>query len=172
MNASNHDTSSQGRRRRVARILILLSDAGLLAWCAMAALLPGKLLGPGGAPILPAGYEGYTGGSWSELVASAPQTAEFITLLFRIFGAYGAAFSLVALLVAATAFARGERWAWWALLIGNTIGYLVPMTYDRIVHAVGPFELMEYVGIAVVYLALAMTVPWGARAPAAQPSGA
>ena len=31
------------------------------------------------------------------------------------------------------------------------------MTYDRLVHAIGLFEMSEYLGIAVVYLALAVT---------------
>jgi hypothetical protein len=33
------------------------------------------------------------------------------------------------------------------------------MAYDRIVHAIGPFELSEYVGLAMVYVALALTPP-------------
>jgi len=33
------------------------------------------------------------------------------------------------------------------------------MTYDRTVNAIGPFELSEYLGLALVYVALAITVP-------------
>jgi len=33
------------------------------------------------------------------------------------------------------------------------------MTYDRIVNAIGPFELSEYLGLAIVYGALAVTAP-------------
>src|SRR5262245_12937605 len=76
------------RWRRFAWIAILIADVGLLAWGAMAALLPDRLPGPGSAPILPAGYEGFTGGSWQELVATSPQVAEYITVLFRLYGAY------------------------------------------------------------------------------------
>ncbi len=53
--------------RRVAWILILIVDVGYIAWGAGAAASPDHLLGPGGKAILPAGYEGYSGGSWSEL---------------------------------------------------------------------------------------------------------
>lgn len=52
------------RLRRAAWLLIVVADAGILLWGAMAALAPEHLLGPGGAPILPAGYEGFSGGSW------------------------------------------------------------------------------------------------------------
>lgn len=38
------------------------------------------------------------------------------------------------------------------------------MTYDRLVHAIGPFELTEYLGLAVIVAALVVT----ARFPAAR----
>jgi hypothetical protein len=55
------------RRRHIAWILILIADAGITAWGAMAAALPDLLPGPGGTPILTAGYEGFSKGSWSRL---------------------------------------------------------------------------------------------------------
>ena len=63
------------RPRRAAWLLIVVADAGILLWGAMAALAPEHLLGPGGAPILPAGYEGFSGGSWLEL---GPATRGFM----------------------------------------------------------------------------------------------
>ncbi len=148
------------RRRRVAWILILIVDAGLVAWGAMAAALPDYLLGPGGTPILTAGYEGFTNGSWSELAAAAPMTAEYIGVLFRMYGVYNVAFGLMASVIAVTAFRRGDGWAWWALVVGNTITLVSAMTYDRTVNAIGPFELSEYLGLAAIYGALAVTAPF------------
>jgi hypothetical protein len=145
--------------RRVAWVLILIADVGLLAWGAMAAIAPEHLLGPGGGPILPAEYEGFTGYSWSALTSTSPNAAEFMTLVFRMYGIYGVGFSLMAIAIAVTAFRRGDRWAWWALLVGNTFTYVSAMTYDQIARAVGPFELTEYLGLAAVYVALAVTVP-------------
>jgi hypothetical protein len=151
--------SGAARRRGVAWLLIVLADVGLLAWGAMAALAPERLPGPGSTPILTAGYEGFTGSSWQALVATSPKTAEYTTLLFRMYGVYIVAFSLLAIAVAACGFRRGERWTWWALLAGNTLAYPGAMVYDRIVGAIGPFELSEYLGLAVIYLALAITFP-------------
>jgi len=147
------------RLRGVASLLIVIVDAGLLVWCAMAAVWPDHLLGPGGVPILTAGYEGFTKGSWSELAGTSPTTAKYVGLLFRMYGIYGVAFGVMAIAIAVTAFRRGERWAWWALLVGNTITLMSAMTYDRIVNAIGPFELSEYLGLALVYGALAVTAP-------------
>jgi hypothetical protein len=147
------------KRRHIASILILIVDVGLVAWGAMAAAAPDHLLGPGGKPILPAGYEGFTGRPWSELVSSAPSAAEYIGILFRMYGVFNVVFGLMAIAIAVTAFRRGDGWAWWALLVGNTIALVSAMTYDRTVNAIGPFELTEYLGLALVCIALAMTVP-------------
>jgi hypothetical protein len=148
------------RLHGVAWLVILIADVGLLAWGAIVALAPEQVPGPGSVPILAAGYEGFTKGSWSDLVATSPPTVEFITLIFRLFAVYIVAFGLLAIPIAATAFRRGEAWAWWALLAGNTIAYGAPMTYDWIVGAIGPFEMLEYVGIAAIYGALAVTAPF------------
>lgn len=161
--------SAMNRLRHVAWLLIVIADIGLFLWGAMAALAPERLPGPGFAPILTTGYEGFTGLSWSELASTSPETTAFITLLFRLYGAFNAAFGLLAIAIASTAFRRGEGWAWWALLVGNTITFGSAMTYDWIVGAIGPFELSEYLGIALIYVALAVTVPFlasGRRHPA------
>jgi len=143
--------------RRLAWIGIVLADIGLLAWAAMAAFAPERLMGPGSAPILPAGYEGFTGASWDALSTVSAKAPEYVTLLFRMYGLYGVAFSLLAIAVAANTFRHGERWAWWALLVGNAITYVGAMVYDQTVRAVGPFELTEYVALALVVGALAVT---------------
>jgi hypothetical protein len=150
---------AMARLRRVAWILILVVDAGFVAWGAMAAAFPDHLLGTGGRPILTAGYEGFTKGSWSDLASMAPMTAKYIDILFRMYGVFNVAFGLMASAVAVTAFRRGDGWAWWALLVGNTVALVSAMTYDKTVNAIGPFELSEYLGLALVWAALAVTAP-------------
>lgn len=159
------------RRRHVAWILILIADAGFLAWGAMAAALPDLLVGPGGKPILTAGYEGFSNGSWAELARTSPLTAKYIEVLFRMYGVFNVVFALMAIVITVTAFRRGERWAWWTLLASNTIAYVSAMTYDRAVHAIGPFELMEYLGLALIYGALAVTAPFLAAGRPVQSMG-
>ena len=153
------------RLQRVAWILILIVDVGYIAWGAGAAASPDRLLGPGGKAILPAGYEGYSRGSWSELAGAFPLIAGYMKLLFRMYGLYCVLFGLMGSAVAVTAFRRGERWAWWALLVGNTVALASAMTYDKTVNAIGPFELTEYLGLAVVWGALAVTAPFRAAGP-------
>jgi hypothetical protein len=147
------------KRRQIAWILILIVDVGYIAWGAGAALSPDHLLGPGGKAILPAGYEGYSGGSWSELAGGSPLAAGYMTVLYRMYGIYNVLFGLLSSVIAVTAFRHGERWAWWVLLVGNTIALVSATRYDWIVNAIGPFELTEYLGLALVWGALAVTAP-------------
>jgi hypothetical protein len=150
-------------KRRLAMFAILIADAGLLAWGAMAALAPGC---PGAC--MTKGYATFTGQSWSDLASTSSKASEFILLVFRVYGAYIVAFSAVAIAIAGTAFRRGQVWAWWTLLLGNTIAYPSAMAYDLNVGFIGPFEALEYVGLALVLVSLAMTAPF--RATARPPS--
>jgi hypothetical protein len=87
-------------------------------------------------------------------------------LLFRTYGFYNVAFGLTTVAIAVTSFRRGERWAWWALLAGNAITLVSAILYDRISNAIGPFELTEYLGLAMVLGALAITAPFLERTSA------
>lgn len=146
-------------RRQIALVVILIVDVGYIAWGAGAALSPEHLLGPGGKGILPAAYEGYSGGSWSALASTSPLTAGYVRVLYRMYGIYCLLFGLMGTAIAVTAYRRGERWAWWALLIGNTLALVSAITMDKMSNAIGPFELTEYAGLLLVWGALAVTAP-------------
>ena len=154
-------------RRKVACILVFIVEASFVLWGGMAAALPHQLMGPGGVPIIAAGYEGFTRSAWAGLVAASPLTAGYIEVLFRTYGMYNVGFGVLGIAIAITAFRRGESWAWWALLLGNTATLVSAMTYDRLVNAIGPFEMSEYLGLVMIYVALAMTAPLRRRIPAA-----
>ena len=148
------------RRNQIAWILILIVDVGYIAWGAGAAASPEHLLGPGGKGILPAGFEGYSGASWSELVRASPLSAAYMSVLYRMYGIYNVLFGLLSSAITLTAYRRGEHWAWWTLLVGNTVALGSAITYDKMVNAIGPFELTEYLGLVMVWLALAITAPF------------
>jgi len=156
-------STAEARWRRLAWILILITDAGFMVWGLMAAAWPDHLLGPDGTPILTAGYQGFSKSSWADLASTFPMAAQYIKVLFRMYGVFNVAFGVMGVMIAVTAFRRGEAWAWWALLIGNTIALVSAMRYDWIVNAIGPFEISEYVGLALVYTALVTTAPFLGR---------
>ena len=146
-------------RRRIAWILILIVDAAYIVWGAGAAIAPEGLPGPGGMAILPAAYQGFTGGSWEALMSASPMTAHYVALMYRMYGIYCALFGLLTSAIAITAFRRGEAWAWWTLLAGNTVALIAAMRMDWLSRAIGPFELTEYVGLVLVWGALVVTAP-------------
>ena len=91
------------RLQSVAWVLILIVDVGYIAWGGAAAAAPVRLLGPGGVAILPAGYQGYSGASWSQLAGASPVAAGYMTLLFRMYGTYNVLFGLLGSSIAVTA---------------------------------------------------------------------
>src|SRR5689334_11864282 len=119
-------------RGKIAWILILIVDAAYIVWGGMAAALPEGLIGPGGKAILPAAFEGYSGGSWPELLRTSPTTAGYILVLYRMYGIYCLLFGILTSAITVSAFRRGERWAWWTLLAGNTIALVSAMRMDWI----------------------------------------
>lgn len=153
-------------RRKIAWIFILIVDLAYIAWGGAAAIAPERLLGPGGKAILPAGFEGYAGSSWSALAATTPLVTGYMTVLWRMYSIYCVIFGIMGSAIAVTAFRRGERWAWWTLLATNTVALLAAMTYDKMMHAIGPLEMTEYVGLVLVWAAFAITAPIGSRSAA------
>ena len=164
-------STTASKRYVVALILILIVDVGYLAWGAMAALAPDHLLGPGSLPILAAEYKGFTGHTWSELAGASPMTPAFVTVIFRVYGAYNVVFGLMASAIALTAFRRGDRWAWWTLLVGHTIALGSAMKFDWTMNAIGPFEMTEYLGLVLIYAALAITASFAVRLPGSAERG-
>lgn len=48
-------------------------------------------------------------------------------------------------------------WSWFALLIGNTIGYGSPIAFDLTVGAIGVFEELEIILLVLIYVALGIS---------------
>lgn len=137
----------ESRSLGIAWKVVLAADVGVLAYGIMAVLRP---------EVLVPAFEAYTGRPWAALVASDPGTAAYLMLAGRVLGGLNVAFASVAIPVAAVPFRRGEPWAWYALLAGNTVGYGSPVAHDLIAGAVGPFEVAEIALIALVFAALAL----------------
>ncbi len=133
----------------VAWKIILVADLAVLLYGLLAALMPDALLGEG--------FEVFSGQSWSALLSTSPRTAEYISLSGRLLGALNIAFAVLAIAIALTSFRKGEVWSWYALLIGNTVGYCSPIAFDLTVGAISVFEQLEIVMILLIYLALAIS---------------
>jgi hypothetical protein len=152
------------RRLRAAATTIAVADLAILAWGGLALLSPHQMT---------PGYEAYTGQSWTELTQQAPADAAYILVLIRLVGALNIATATPLLLITLTAFRGRQRWAWWTLLAGNTISFAAPITYDLTTGAIGVFEILEWVLLAAVSVALVVTWPvTHASAPDREPGPA
>ncbi len=58
-----------------------------------------------------------TGMTWSQLVASSPSLANFITLGAKEFSLTAAVFAFFVVVISLKGYRRGEKWAWYALWI-------------------------------------------------------
>jgi hypothetical protein len=132
----------------VAWKVILIADLGVLVYGLMATLVP---------EVLGEGFESYTGQSLSALLSASPKTGEYILLLGRLVGAFNVAFAVAAIAIVLMSFRRGEVWSWYALLIGNTVGYISPIVFDQTVGAINIFEQLEIVFIVLIYIMLGIS---------------
>ncbi len=138
----------QSKSLAFAWIAILIAQLGVLLYGLLAVLAPDILIGA---------FENFTGQSWSALLSTNPETAEYILLVVRLVGAYNIAFGVVAIPIVFFSFRKGEAWSWYALLFGSSAAYLSPMIFDQVVGVIGLFEILEYVFLALVYLALGVS---------------
>ncbi len=70
------------------------------------------------------GFENYTGQSWSDFASANPKLAELYRILHR--GGIGSlGFSIAALVIGVilTGYRKGEKWAWFTLLIAGIFGW-------------------------------------------------
>lgn len=74
-------------------------------------LTGGSTFAGGEAPTV----QGISGMTWQELGSDSPNAANMINYLVRAGGAHLFVFGVLSLVVAATAFRRGDRWAWCAM---------------------------------------------------------
>ena len=144
------------RAARRAWVMILLADAGIVVYGITAFVVPS---------ILAAGYESAVSSSWAVLVARSPETAAYLLWLYRLIGGLNIALGVALAAIAMGPFRRGERWARWTLLLGNALGYGVPMAFDQVTGAIGVFEMLEFVALGAVAVALALSGWANARGP-------
>jgi hypothetical protein len=60
-------------------------------------------------------YEATTGVSWANLIGFVPYLEQLTSTAVRLAGACGVMTSILVIAIAATAFRRRERWAWYAM---------------------------------------------------------
>jgi hypothetical protein len=113
--ASTQDTSEKWYVKYAWLLLCLLGIA--FALFAVNALLFGLSLSdvPVGIPGGPEATKSLAGTTWDELLASSPGIVNVMRGISRVLGSGFLGFSLLVVLIAATSYRQGQRWAWFAL---------------------------------------------------------
>ncbi len=153
-------TITQPPRLGLAWKTILVVEIGILVWGVMALLNP---------KVLSEGYETFTNRSWETFAAADPKAADFTLAGFRLVGLFNVAVAITLMAVVVMAFRRARAWSWWTLLAGNTMAISGPIIYDQYVGYIGPYEVLEYVGLLATYVALLATSSMLRRSP--RPTG-
>lgn len=71
----------------------------------------------------------FTGQSWSDLLANSPKTAELYIITKKLIGFFLLLLSILVLFITNNSYKKGEKWAWYSLLItgiliwGGLLGY-------------------------------------------------
>ena len=107
--------------------------------------------------MLTMGYESFTGQSWSAFVSASPKTVDWILLTAgRMYGVHILAMAVLFLAVTFMSFRKGERWSWYALLIGATLVWIFDAVATLIMGIV-PIAIGNVVMLLIVYTALGIS---------------
>ena len=102
------------------------------------------------------GFESFTGQSWSAFVSTSPNTTDWILLTAgRMFGVHILVITVLFFGITLTSFRKGERWSWYALLIGVTL-----TAFDIVavlIMGLLPVAIVDAVMISLAYVALGIS---------------
>ena len=106
--------------------------------------------------VLSMGFEPFTGQSWSGIVSASPKIAEYILMWLRTLGVMSLVVTVYAFAITLMIFRRGERWSWYALLIGATLGWIFDAVAVLIMGIV-PVVVVDIIMLLIVYVALGIS---------------
>lgn len=108
------------------------------------------------APDISVGQDlqAFMGQSWTDFVTSNARLADFISLLGLVLGVQLIIIGILTIAITLTAYRRGEKWSWYVLLAGNTLGWGSCLTWQLTAGAMPVavstiILLVAYVGLAI-----------------------
>jgi hypothetical protein len=141
---------------------VLESRSVSIAWKIMmipnfAALLFGLVFAFAPEVMNSAGYESFTGQSWSAFVSANPKIADLILLTAgRIAGVHILVMAVLLFAVTLYGFRKGKSWSWYTLLITSTLGW-VPDGVAVYIIGQMPLAIGSIVFLLIAYIALGIS---------------
>lgn len=99
---------SRSRGARTSAWVLLLLDALLVAFTSLFWLVQGRFFDT-------SVNQAISGHDWTASEVLLPGMERLVSSVVRLAGAFGVAFGVLAMSIAATSYRRGEAWAWYAL---------------------------------------------------------
>ena len=109
------------------------------------------------APDISVGQDlqSFMGQPWTDFVASNAKLGSFISLLGRVLGMQMISIGILTIAITLTAYRRGEKWAWWVFLAGNTLGWGSGLALEGTT-GVMPIVAVQAIILLVAYVGLAI----------------
>lgn len=119
-------------------------------------------------PVILTGAEGavqsLTGSTFSQLAASSPGVGNYVYYLIRVFAIFSAGLGAFFMVVSATAYRKGEVWAWY-------LTWVVPVLF--LLDAVNDYYAFRYVDVSSMIIAAivvaGLLLPYRKFFPSRQP---
>ena len=74
-------------------------------------------------PSIAKNYQLFMGHPWADFVASNARLVIFLSMLNQLIGVQAIGYAIVTMAIILKAYRRREKWAWYVLLAGNTLGF-------------------------------------------------
>jgi len=100
--------------------------------------------------------QSFMGKPWLDFVASNAKIASFISLFGRVLGVQLIIIGILAIAITLTAYRRGEKWSWYVLLAGNTLGWGSGLAMEGITGVI-PIVVVQAIILLIAYVGLAIS---------------
>jgi hypothetical protein len=101
-------------------------------------------------------FAAYTGQTYQEYLASNPRFAEMYIMTKKMIGLMLLIVGLLILLINQNAYRKGEKWAWYAILIAGGISWGTFIVYKIVIGYIGASMITFVVGAALTAVGLAI----------------
>jgi hypothetical protein len=129
----------ESRSVSIAWKLMMVPNIIVLVFGLVFTFIPDVMLSPG--------FDLFTGQTWSNFVSTSPEIADlFMLTAGRMFGVHILVMTIFALAITYYGFRKGERWSWYVLLGGYSLGLI----FDAV--AVSIIGQMEVVAVNLIML--------------------
>lgn len=107
-------------------------------------------------PFIAKNYQLFMGHPWADFVASNARLVIFLSMLNQLIGVQAIGYAIVTMAIILKAYRRREKWAWYVLLAGNTLGFGSVLAWEAATNLI-PALVINAIMLLVTYVGLAIS---------------